>query len=222
MMRLSLPILLGLTGIAAAQPDPSSPPPPPPTTLTPTPMGGDATPAARIRFGGRLGINSATASGDDVEDAERRTGFAIGAFALIPAGPNLTIDVGASYSQRGATVEAGEDDGTIALDYIVAPVTAVYSFPAGPAFDVRVFGGGYLGLLLGAEVEAGGQSVDIKDETKSLDFGIVLGGGVSTPMGNGVALIDLRLDLGLSSVDDSDEEADVKNQVISINAGYAF
>lgn len=58
---------------------------------------------------------------------------------------------------------------------------------------------------------------DIED-VKTMDFGLVFGAGINI----GPATIDARYNLGLTTTDDSEDEFDVKNSVISIMLGYSF
>ena len=64
--------------------------------------------------------------------------------------------------------------------------------------------------------------IDIKDEVKSFDFGVVFGGGLDFAAGSGSFVIDIRYTLGLTSVDDSGFDADLKNKVFSASIGYAL
>ncbi|MCB9070860.1 MAG: hypothetical protein H6629_24045 [Calditrichae bacterium] len=62
---------------------------------------------------------------------------------------------------------------------------------------------------------------DIED-IKIGDFSLVFGGGINIGSGNMTVGFDVRYLLGLSSFDDSADEADVKNQVIAIGASIGF
>jgi serine/threonine-protein kinase len=55
-------------------------------------------------------------------------------------------------------------------------------------------------------------------DVKIMDFGLIFGAGVEF----GKITVDARYNLGLTTIDDSEEEADVKNSVISIMVGYSF
>jgi hypothetical protein len=57
-----------------------------------------------------------------------------------------------------------------------------------------------------------------------MDFGLVVGGGVEIATGGtgGAVTADARYVLGLTSIDDSADEFDVKNGTIALILGYAF
>ena len=59
---------------------------------------------------------------------------------------------------------------------------------------------------------------DDVEDIKKTDFGIVFGFG--TEFGN--ICIDGRYEMGLTSIDDSDDNLDVKNRVFSFMLGYMF
>ena len=51
---------------------------------------------------------------------------------------------------------------------------------------------------------------------KSTDFGSVLGFGLNV----GPIYVDVRYNMGLSTIDDSANPDDIKNRVISFNVGF--
>jgi len=64
---------------------------------------------------------------------------------------------------------------------------------------------------------------DIKDDIKSIDFGLAFGGGVSLPMGNNTVFVEGRYSLGLSDInDDSSDDTEIKTKGIQIMAGITF
>jgi hypothetical protein len=83
-----------------------------------------------------------------------------------------------------------------------------------------------LGFDVAAETEDEGEEErdtgDISDQVSGTDFGLALGGGVDVGVATGTPMIDVRYALGLTSVDDSDEDASITNQGFMITAGFAF
>ena len=84
-----------------------------------------------------------------------------------------------------------------------------------------IFVGPALAIKTGAkgrsEVEGEVEETDIKN-MKSMDFGVVFGLGVNV---SGF-MLDVRYNLGLTTIDDSADPDDVKNRVLSFNIGYGF
>ena len=86
---------------------------------------------------------------------------------------------------------------------------------------IDVFGGIALAFNTSAKVttEFMGESPedDIKDETKSTDFGIPIGVGITIPAGEKInVVIDGRYTFGLTKIPDVSPSLDLKN------AGFAF
>ena len=82
-----------------------------------------------------------------------------------------------------------------------------------------VMAGPTVGWLLSAEVDG----EDIKDDVKSIDFGIAFGGGVSLPMGNNTVFVEGRYSLGLTDInDDPTDDTKFKTKGIQIMAGITF
>ena len=71
-------------------------------------------------------------------------------------------------------------------------------------------------------------TVDLKDQTKSVEFGVGFGGGVRVPMGNYQVFVEARYALGLTKVNDpADEtdplsEVDIKTKGIQVFAGFVI
>lgn len=177
-------------------------------------------------YGVKVGMNLATAIGDDTDidgaDKGFRTGMAFGGFVTYSINDEFAVQPELLYSMKGATYEAKEGDGEITnkLDYLQIPILAKYqvqnfNFFAGPALAFN--------LTAESEVEVNGNSEDIDwDDVAAMEFGLIFGAGVDFPLTKGAITIDARYDLGLTSADDSDAEADIKNGVISVLLGYSF
>ncbi|HEX7118383.1 MAG TPA: porin family protein [Longimicrobiales bacterium] len=181
--------------------------------------------AQGISLGAKAGLNMADLSGDDISDVNMRTGFTVGAYLTLSTPGMFALQPEVLFSQKGATME-GEILGTsyeshMKSTYIEVPVLLRVGvpMPASPAKPF-LFVGPSAGFLLSSkqEVEAGGESEeeDIKDTMKSMDWGAVVGAGLDF----GSLSVDLRANFGLSSIDDTPEENDLKNRTFSVMLGY--
>lgn len=176
------------------------------------------------------GINFAKFGGDDVGDVETRTGFHAGLFLSVPLGNYFALVPGAAYSQEGTSVDAGGGiSGTFKLDYLEIPVLLKLGAPLQGKGTLRPFvmAGPSLGFRLSCKLhaESGSQSAEadcddpsIQLESKSVQFSALFGAGIDV----GRVTLGLKYQLGLSSIDDTGGDADVKNRVLSIFAGYGF
>jgi hypothetical protein len=186
---------------------------------------------AQMQIGPKAGLNLANLSGDDVENTDSKTGFAGGVFFMYQFSKMFAIQPEAYYTMKGATQkETIEDisiDITYTLDYIEVPLLFKLLIPIeGSSIHPAIFAGPAIGFNTTAKVkaEAEGQSAeqDFKDNTKSTDFGLVFGGGLGFPVGKNELGFDVRYILGLSTIDDTADEADVKNGVINFNVYFGF
>jgi len=185
---------------------------------------------AQMQAGLKAGVNISNLSGDDAGSPDSKTGFAFGGFFMYQFSPMFAIQPEAYYTMKGATdkmdFEGTTVDLTYTLDYIEIPVLFKFLIPIqGSGVKPAIFAGPFLGINTTAKVKAefNGQSQedDITD-TKSTEFGLQFGGGIGFPVGKGELGVDIRYILGLSTIDDSADEADVKNNVININLYYGF
>jgi hypothetical protein len=185
----------------------------------------------KVHFGVAAGINFAKWTGDDVgSGAERRTAFHGGGTVSLDLSQAFSLQSGLIYSQEGTGADLGGGvNGAIKVDYLVVPVELRAGTTLRGTTPIRPYlsAGGRVGFETRCKVEAssGGTSaeVDCDDpglqlELKGTDFGLQFGAGVEI----GRVSIGGRYTLGLTSVDDTGADADVKNSVIAILAGFRF
>ena len=184
--------------------------------------------------GVRAGVNIAGHSGDDTDDNhESRTAFVGGVFVMYALSPALFLQPELLYSQKGYKWEDEGWEETGKFTYLEIPVVLRYMVPMEGAVAPNLFAGIAPAFLLSAEVEAeydegmhgllsATETTDVKDHTKSIDFGIVVGGGVNYDMGSGLLMFDARYTMGMTSIDDSDHDWDVKNKAITLMVGYGI
>ena len=186
--------------------------------------------------GVKAGVNFATHRGSDTDDYhENRTAFAGGAFLTYGLTPMLAVQPEFLYTQKGYKWEHGGWKWTGRYNYIEIPILFKVMVPMEGSVRPSFFAGLTPAFLLSAEedweytngiyrlndYEESG-TVDVKDDTKSFDMGIVFGGAVGIPIGNGVLIFDARYNMGMMKIYDVDEDYDIKNSVISIMAGYGI
>lgn len=190
--------------------------------------------------GVKVGLNLANIGGSDAKDnfmgesPSNKMGFAAGAYILYPMNESITMRVEALYSQKGAKAEGTEDfsyygySGSIdykieaTITYIEIPILFQYDIQSSGNMKPCVFAGPYLAMKMGAKlkvtVEDDTETDDIED-VKGMDYGIIV--GVGAKLTEKIS-VDARYSMGLTSIDDSDEDFDLKNKVIAITAGYAL
>lgn len=185
---------------------------------------------AQMQAGLKAGLNIANLSGDDIDSPDSKTGFAGGAFFTYQFSPMFAIQPEVYYSMKGATDKMDFNGATVdltyTLDYIEIPVLFKLLIPLqGSSIKPAIFAGPSFGInttaKIKAEYQGESEEEDIED-VKSTDFGLQFGGGIGFPVGKGELGVDIRYILGLSTIDDSAEEADVKNNVINVNLYYGF
>ncbi len=154
------------------------------------------------------------------ETSDIKTGFAAGIFIEKPFSDLISGQIEALYVQKGGKEEVSEDeieveDGGLTLSYIDIPVLLKINVPLESNIRPFVYGGGFAGYLLDASAEANGEDVDdqveLKDFLTDLNYGLIFGAGVSF----GSISVDLRYDLGLANIFDSESDAfgDFENEI---------
>ncbi|MCW3093449.1 MAG: hypothetical protein JWP81_4518 [Ferruginibacter sp.] len=153
----------------------------------------------KVAIGIKGGVNLTTIHNDNDVKYDAKVGWNAGLLAHIHLVPRLALQPEIVYSAQGAKYANTETINTnINLGYINVPVLVQYMFDNG----FRLEAGPQVGFLVNAKSKTGtATAVDIKDNLKGADFGLV--GGVSyvhPPSGFGV---DLRYNLGLSNINET-------------------
>jgi hypothetical protein len=188
--------------------------------------------AGDMQAGVKGGVNlSSTRVEDSSSETDSRLGMALGGFLAIPMTPMFSIQPEALFSMKGDEISSGDMTQSLELSYLEIPVLAKLSLAPEAVAHPSVFVGPSLGINLGATSKIEGDPVipdsetDVKDLTKGTEFGLVMGGGVEMPIGatgKQSLGLDVRYNLGLTSIDDSGADANVKNGVLSIMGTFRF
>ncbi|MDX1813121.1 MAG: porin family protein [Gammaproteobacteria bacterium] len=168
--------------------------------------------------GVKLGVNMASFSGTDAQPDgvtnSSHAGVSVGGFGVWGINDKLSLQSEVLFSQKGVTMDVAGTKTPINLSYLEVPVTVEFALPVA-GHKVNLFGGPYMGILLAADSDG----TDIKDNTKTIDYGLQLGAGTIFQK---KYLIDARYSMGLSSIDGTDNKADTKNSGFVISGGYLF
>lgn len=179
-----------------------------------------------LQIGVRAGYNLSNLNGDMAEDMDTKSlsGYHIGLFTEFPVAPRFSIQPEVIYSTQGAKFEAFGQDADLRTQYLNVPVLA--KFYVADGFNLQA--GPQIGFLTGAEWQADGiDDVDVSDNLKGTDFGLLLGAGYKVAQG---VTIDARYNMGLSNTFDEDadwgenisSDNEWKNGVFQIGIGYQF
>jgi len=160
------------------------------------------------------------------ENYESRTGFHVGAFALIK-GEKVGFQPEILFSQQGRKFKySGSPDLEENFSYVNIPL--IFKLYTIGGINLQV--GPQIGLLTSAEREnfstgPGVTTEDIKDDLKKTDLSLALGVGWDLPFG---LTIDGRYNWGITDNEDGyisagvGSPSSVKNQVWQISIGYKF
>ena len=172
--------------------------------------------AQETNFGIKAGFNSFNITNDPGDEYDSRSGFYAGLFTHIHLSPQFALQPELLYSQKGTSnIDLGVVDADLKLDYLSIPVMVQYMFDNG----FRIEAGPQLGFLLNAKLDAGADEEDVKDDFKSVDFGIGAGlGYIHVPSGFGV---NARYNLGLTNISESDA-VESNNRGFQIGLFYQF
>lgn len=174
------------------------------------------------------GINIADFVNADY-DTDRRVGGIIGlSFDFTPEDVPFGVESGIYYTRRG--IDSPEfNASSLRMDYLEVPLMAKVYFSTDVPVRPHLLGGAYAAYNLDSELELQDDStVDISDEIRDLDFGILFGVGTDFNV-EGIGLsLQARYTMGLTSVFDAeiadfeDLEEEERHGVFSVVLGFKF
>lgn len=175
------------------------------------------TPAfAQWNVGGLINISNSTVSVDPNPSSENyagRFGFGIGAVLDRPLAGSLELHAEPMFMQKGTTIDDDGDEVVLKSSYFELPLMLRYNFQSRGNITPYAMAGPSFGYLLGAKFESGNSEFDAKDQFKSADFGVGLGGGAKIPRDNLQLFVEARYMLGIANVnDDESDGTTVKNR----------
>ena len=149
----------------------------------------------------------------------------------------------ADVEYPGNVIRTAEINGvtTIAMDYTEVPIFAVFSFPtdASEKATITASAGGYVAYNTAAwayvegearvQIQPGTTQIDTFDQRWGLgsivnrwDVGGLLGLGLEVALERVDLLFDFRWTFGFLSIDDTDQNQSIRNNVISLTFGLGF
>ena len=168
--------------------------------------------SSQVNFGLKAGMNISTLRGDGVGKAKSLIGANVGAFVNIPVSTMFSFQPEVLYSMEGAKEDVF--DTKIMLNYVNIPLMLKYTDASGFFGEL----GPQIGFLTSAKSKINGNTADIKDLYKSVNFSLGIGAGFNFTSSVGVGL---RYNLGLSNISE-DTNDDVKTGNFSIGIHYSF
>ncbi|ARN78372.1 hypothetical protein BST97_10445 [Nonlabens spongiae] len=176
--------------------------------------------AQEIDFGVQAGVNFATFNGDDIEDADGRTGINVGVTGEYMFNDSFALFSGVIYSMQGLQAEENGFEEKIKLDYLNVPILGKF-YLGGSGFSIDA--GPQVGFLINDEYTLEGNGEEVSEETDAESIDLSVGGGLSYKFLEGTTLeglsVGARYMQGLSGIG---EDVDIFNSVLSINLGYRF
>jgi opacity protein-like surface antigen len=190
----------------------------------------------KLMVGYGMGNIAYTTDQDTTEIDKYKTalpGFAGG--VGFETGGTVGLELDLMYLPKGVRFK-GTDSGTtfdykVEMTQISAAVLLKLNFPMS-GISPFALGGGEVAYISSAKVNytvsSGGQtesgSEDFKEDSVSMDYGLVLGGGIGLPLGGMKLVAEVRYHLGFANLvkDPTPEDPKIKSSLFLIMAGFKF
>jgi hypothetical protein len=125
---------------------------------------------------------------------KNKMGFLAGAGIELFSVPHASLIIEGFYFRKGSKVEVSGTEADYVLDEISVPALVKIKFLPGPS--PYVLGGGEFSYVLTHKLD----DVDIKDQTKSFDYGLIFGAGYEMSMPGASLFFEGRYYLGMANL----------------------
>jgi opacity protein-like surface antigen len=147
----------------------------------------------KVMVGGHLSKYTVEPAVDGIE-WKNKMGFLIGGGIELFSVPHISLEIEGLYFRKGSKVDIIGAEGDHTLDVISIPALVKVKILPGPS--PYVLGGGEFSFILTHKLEG----VDIKDTTKSFDYGLIFGAGYEMSMPGASVYVEGRYHLGIANI----------------------
>ena len=166
----------------------------------------------QVKYGVKGGLNLTNVAGQDADGNKYKLGFHVGGFAAIDAAEHISLQPELLFSLQGARYKGEGGKGSVNTYYINLPVMVKYTFDEGYFAET----GPQLGYMVSAKARQDGETTNMNDGYRKIDFAWGFGVGYMVKSNVGV---NLRFNLGLSKLD-KEGEAKVYNRALQVGVIY--
>jgi len=147
----------------------------------------------KFMAGGHLSKYAVEPEGAGVE-WKNKMGFLVGGGIELFSVPYISLEIEGLYFRKGSKVEIIGVEGDYTLDVISIPALIKVKIMPGPS--PYVLAGGEFSYILTHKLD----DVDIKNTTKSIDYGVIFGAGYEMSMPGASLFFEGRYHLGVANI----------------------
>jgi opacity protein-like surface antigen len=147
----------------------------------------------KLIAGGHLSKYAVEPEGAGIE-WKNKMGFLVGGGIELFSVPHISLEIEGLYFRKGSKVEIIGVEGDYTLDVISIPALIKVKILPGPS--PYVLGGGEFSYILTHKLDG----VDIKNTTKSIDYGVIFGAGYEMSMPGASLFFEGRYHLGVANI----------------------
>lgn len=167
-------------------------------------------------LGVKGGMNVANFTGEDVFHNSSSEGGVGGIFMRQPLSDSWSFQPEALFSMRGAEFSVDDIETEQQMSYIEIPLFARVAFERDASFRPSLLIGPSVAFLLKNKIVDGAE-IDLKDGSRDVDVGGVLGVELDHNLSGGEIMLDARYEMGFISWN---EDLSVRNSTLSFMIGY--
>jgi len=183
-----------------------------------------------INTGVKAGLNIASTGGADAS-GQSITSFNAGMFATINVAGLLALQPELLYTVKGykvnypvadetGPISTGSGSVTAKISYLEIPVLLKLNTSSLRIIRPNIFAGPEVAFKVRSKglIGASSNEEDLQN-VNSTDFGIIFGAGININLPTTTIMVDIRYDLGMRVLYTYYNPPDIKNRVLTLNAG---
>lgn len=187
----------------------------------------------KVEKGVIIGLNLANLEGDWHKNSKIKAGVTAGFFIKIKMTDNFSLSPEIYYTIKGSEnkypleEDPNETKFNETYSYVEMPLLASYSILSNNRFNIELIGGPVVSYLVETKWELflndqQTTETDVDNFTKKVDFGGLIGTNFNFIVSGQTLIIGFRYIHGLSTINDSKPQLDMKNKVFTIIGGFSF
>ena len=183
-----------------------------------------------INTGVKAGLNFATTGGTDAS-SQSINSFNAGILATFDVAGLLALQPELLYTMKGynasypvpeviGPIPFGSGNLTGKISYLEIPVLLKLNTSSLGIIRPNIFAGPEVAFKLSSKATSGSPSSEQDlQNINSTDFGIIVGAGININLPITTIMVDIRYDIGMRNLNSYSNPPDIKNRVLSLNAG---
>lgn len=178
----------------------------------------------------RAGVSTTAFYGAATDYSEPNADFSAGAFLTYRLSPRWALQPEMAYTRRRGQADLSRvfgsaRNGELTLGFVEVPLLVKASLPVQQGTRPSLMAGPYASVRLSQQASDGNfvlQNLDLAQELRRWDYGLVAGLGMESPVGRRTVSFDVRYQWGLANLFAEAERPDLRTRGFTFSVGLGL